>query len=127
MWYKSLLCKGEKFQFSPLLAAILDFCAKWKSVISPKTVTDRAISSEFLTPQDGTTVSYAKGKIFNLVFLPQRYSAGDTYRGSGLVINIYYGYRHNDIKIIFFILVVNSAGTMFANFGIIARWLTADE
>ena len=39
----------------------------------------------FLTPQDGTTVSYAKGKIFNLVFLPLRYSAGDTYCGSGLV------------------------------------------
>ena len=31
-------------------------------------------------------MSYAKGKIFNLVFLPLRYSAGDTYRGSGLVI-----------------------------------------
>ena len=30
-------------------------------------------------------MSYAKGKIFNLVFLPLRYSAGDTYRGSGLV------------------------------------------
>ena len=35
--------------------------------------------------QDGTTVSYAKGKNFNVVFLPLRYSAGDTYRGSGLV------------------------------------------
>ena len=53
--------------------------------ISGKTVRDRAILSEFLTPQDGTTVSYAKGKIFNLVFLPLRYSAGDTYCGSGLV------------------------------------------
>ena len=36
--------------------------------------------------QDGTTVSYAKGKNFDLVFLPLRYSAGDTYRGSGLVV-----------------------------------------
>ena len=76
-------------QFSPLLATILDFCGKWKSVNISKTVRDRAISSEFLTPQDGTTVSYAKGKIFNLVFLPLRYSAGDTYRGSGLVIGLY--------------------------------------
>ena len=40
----------------------------------------------FFDPQDGTTVSYAKGKNFNVVFLPLRYSAGDTYRGSGLVI-----------------------------------------
>ena len=32
-------------------------------------------------------MSYAKGKNFNVVFLPLRYSAGDTYRGSGLVIN----------------------------------------
>ena len=32
-------------------------------------------------------MSYAKGKIFNLVFLPLRYSAGDTYRGSGLVLD----------------------------------------
>ena len=30
-------------------------------------------------------MSYAKGKNFNVVFLPLRYSAGDTYRGSGLV------------------------------------------
>ena len=87
-WYKSVLCKGEKFQFLPLLATILDFCGKWKSVNILKTVRDRAISSEFLTPQDGTTVSYAKGKNFNLVFLPLRYSAKDTYRGSGLVITV---------------------------------------
>ena len=32
-------------------------------------------------------MSYAKGKNFNVVFLPLRYSAGDTYRGSGLVTN----------------------------------------
>ena len=31
-------------------------------------------------------MSYAKGKNFNVVFLPLRYSAGDTYRGSGLVV-----------------------------------------
>ena len=31
-------------------------------------------------------MSYAKGKNFNVVFLPLQYSAGDTYRGSGLVI-----------------------------------------
>ena len=31
-------------------------------------------------------MSYAKGKNFNVVFLPLRYSAGDTYRGSGLVL-----------------------------------------
>ena len=31
-------------------------------------------------------MSYAKGKNFNVVFLPLRFSAGDTYRGSGLVI-----------------------------------------
>ena len=31
-------------------------------------------------------MSYAMGKNFNVVFLPLRYSAGDTYRGSGLVI-----------------------------------------
>ena len=30
-------------------------------------------------------MSYAKGKNFNIVFLPLRYSAGDTYCGSGLV------------------------------------------
>ena len=33
-------------------------------------------------------MSYAKGKNFNLVFLPLRYSAGDTYSGSGLVQHI---------------------------------------
>ena len=33
-------------------------------------------------------MSYAKGKNFNVVFLPLRYSAGDTYRGSGLVVLI---------------------------------------
>ena len=31
-------------------------------------------------------MSYAKGKNFNVVFLPLRYSAGDTYCGSGLVL-----------------------------------------
>ena len=31
-------------------------------------------------------MSYAKGKNFNVVFLPLRYSAGDAYRGSGLVL-----------------------------------------
>ena len=30
-------------------------------------------------------MSYAKGKNFNVVFLSLQYSAGDTYRGSGLV------------------------------------------
>ena len=45
--------------------------------------------------QDDTTVSYAKGKNFNVVFLPLRYSAGDTYRGSGLVpyISFIIGFR----------------------------------
>ena len=33
-------------------------------------------------------MSYAKGKNFNVVFLPLRYSAGDTYSGSGLVITL---------------------------------------
>ena len=34
-------------------------------------------------------MSYAKGKNFNVVFLPLRYSAGDTYRGSGLVVILF--------------------------------------
>ena len=34
-------------------------------------------------------MSYAKGKNFNVVFLPLRYSAGDTYRGSGLVFSAF--------------------------------------
>ena len=34
-------------------------------------------------------MSYAKGKNFNVVFLPLRYSAGDTYRGSGLVFIVF--------------------------------------
>ena len=38
-----------KLQFSPLLAAILDFSRKWKSVNISETVRDRAISSELLT------------------------------------------------------------------------------
>ena len=36
-------------------------------------------------------MSYAKGKNFNVVFLPLRYSAGDTYRGSGLVFFVWGG------------------------------------
>ena len=34
-------------------------------------------------------MSYAKGKNFNVVFLPLQYSAGDTYRGSGLVFSVF--------------------------------------
>ena len=37
------------FQFSPLLAALLDISGKLKSVNISKTVRDRAISSECLT------------------------------------------------------------------------------
>ena len=33
-------------------------------------------------------MSYAKGKNFNVVFLPLQYSAGDTYRSSGLVLTV---------------------------------------
>ena len=44
-----MLYKIEKFQFSPLLAAILNFCGKTKNVNILETVRDRAISTEFLT------------------------------------------------------------------------------
>ena len=54
-----------KFQFSPLLAAILDFIGKLKSVNISKTVRDSAISSDFFDPQGSTGVSYGKGKNFN--------------------------------------------------------------
>ena len=38
-----------KIQFLPLLAAILDFSGKLKSVNNSRTVRDRTISSKFLT------------------------------------------------------------------------------
>ena len=44
-----MLYKIEKFQFSPLLAAILNFCKKRKNVKILETVRDRAISTEFFT------------------------------------------------------------------------------
>ena len=55
--------KGVKFQFSPLLAAIMDFCGKWKSVNISKTVRDRAISSEFLTRGVAQECPVQRGKI----------------------------------------------------------------
>ena len=39
----------KKFQFSPLLAAILNFCEKQKNLNISETVRDRAIWTEFLT------------------------------------------------------------------------------
>ena len=47
----------------PLLAAILDFSRKWKSVNISKTVRDRAISSEFLTHRVVQEYSMQRGKI----------------------------------------------------------------
>ena len=41
--------KLKKIQFSPLLAAILNFCEKRKNLNISETVRDRAISTEFLT------------------------------------------------------------------------------
>ena len=43
-------------------------------------------------------MSYAKGKNVNVVFLPLRYSAGDTYRGSGLVQLELPPYREKECK-----------------------------
>ena len=60
---KSVPCKGQKFQFSPLLAAILDFCGKWKSVNISRTVRDRAISSEFSTHRVLLECPMQRGKI----------------------------------------------------------------
>ena len=39
----------ENFQFSPLLAAILNFCEKQKNLNISQTVRDRAVWTEFLT------------------------------------------------------------------------------
>ena len=52
-----------KFQFSPLLVAILDISGKLKSVNISKTVRDRAISSEFLTGRVVQECPMEKGKI----------------------------------------------------------------
>ena len=41
--------KLKKIQFSPLLAAILNFCEKQKNLNISETVRDRAIWTEFLT------------------------------------------------------------------------------
>ena len=60
-----ILCKGDKFQFSPLLAAILDFSGKSKSVNISKTVRDGAISSEFWTHRVVQEYSMRRGKNFN--------------------------------------------------------------
>ena len=55
----------EKFQFSPLMVAILDFSGKWKSVNISKTVQDRAISSKLFDPQGSTRSSIlCKGEKF---------------------------------------------------------------
>ena len=55
--------QGEKLQFSPLLAAILDFCGKLKSVNILKTVTDTAILSGFLTHRVVQDCPMQRGKI----------------------------------------------------------------
>ena len=67
--YRSILSKGKKFQFLPLLAAILDFSGKWKSVNILKTVRDRAISSEFLTSRIVQEYSMQRGKISSFALL----------------------------------------------------------
>ena len=55
-----------KFQFSTLLAAILDFSTNSKSVNISKTIRDRAISSEFLTHRilQEYTMQWRKFSIF---------------------------------------------------------------
>ena len=58
-----MLCQGEKFQFLPLLAAILDFSGKRKSVNISKTVRDRAFSREFLTRRVVQEYPMESGKI----------------------------------------------------------------
>ena len=59
----SILCKREKSQFSPLLAAILDFCQKINIENIFKMVTDTAISSEFLTHGVVQQYSVPRGKM----------------------------------------------------------------
>ena len=58
----SILCKREKFQFSPLLAAILDF-SKINIENIFEMVTDGAISSEFLTHRVVQQYSVPRGKM----------------------------------------------------------------
>ena len=53
----------KKIQFSPLLAAILDFGGKGKSVNISKTLRDRAILSEFLTHRIIQEYPIRRGKI----------------------------------------------------------------
>ena len=60
--YKNLIYLLN-LQFSPLLAAILDFRRKWKSVNISKTVRDRAISSEFLIHRMVQECPVRRGKI----------------------------------------------------------------
>ena len=59
----SILCKREKIQFSPLLAAILDFLQKINTENIFKMVTDRAILSEFLTHRVVQQYSVPRGKM----------------------------------------------------------------
>ena len=59
----SILCKREKIQFSPLLAAILDFQQKINIENIFEMVTDIAISSEFLTHRVAQQYSVPRGKM----------------------------------------------------------------
>ena len=59
----SILCKREKIQFLPLLAAILDFSQKINIENIFEMVTDRAISSEFLTHRVVQQYSVPRGKM----------------------------------------------------------------
>ena len=60
--YKNLIYLLN-LQFSPLLAAILDFSGKWWSVNILKTVRDRAISSKFLIRRVVEDYPMQRGKI----------------------------------------------------------------
>ena len=55
--------RGKIFYFSPLLAAILDFSGKCKSLNILKTIRDRAISSECLTRRVVQEYPVPRGKI----------------------------------------------------------------
>ena len=73
-------------------------------------------------------MSYAKGKNFNVVFLPLRYSAGDTYRGSGLVLTCFCGFlwlsTNRSTVIILFLWYILKC---ICNTSIICKIFTKDE
>ena len=61
---KNILCQGEKFQFSPLLVAILHLAENKKVNIS-KTLRDGVILIEFLTQGVVQEYPMSRGKNFN--------------------------------------------------------------